>query len=89
MNIHKWQLLHYIFDNEVTAWEYATAFDIAIHTARVRMLRANLWGWLYRRKDGGIYFYSLSQKAWEFYEKFGSFTEHPYYGWGSKTPRPP
>jgi hypothetical protein len=80
MGIHKWDLLNWIFDTEVTAWDYATDFNIPILTAKMRLLRAFNYGWLYRRKEGKAYIYSLSQKAWNFYQQYGSFNEHPYYG---------
>ena len=79
MSICKWIVLEEIFDKELSAREIAGKFGISIHAAENRLRRAHKSGWLNRRKFEGVYYYSPSEKAWEFYEKHGSFIDHPWY----------
>ena len=79
MGKHKWDLLYYIFDTEVNSFDVAVDFHVTPNVASIRLLRAFNQGWLQRRKFEGIYYYRLSRKAWDFWYKFGTFTQHQFY----------
>jgi len=89
MNVVRWELLEFIMDTEVNDWDVAEAFQVSRHCAAVRLKRAFNWGWLKRKKMDGILTYSLTQKAWDFQAKFGSFINHKYYGYRKKTTEKP
>lgn len=67
-----------------SAKDVAVAYQISLTAAENRLSRAYKFGWLSRRKYEGAYWYSLSQKAWDFYYTYGSFIEgNPWYRWGA------
>lgn len=81
MGICKWELLEEIPGLEVNARIVAEWFGISMGAAQNRLKRAYDSGWLNRRKVEGAYYYSLSEKAWDFHYKYGSFINQPYYGY--------
>jgi len=85
--MRRFELLDFILGGYATAWEVADGFQISIYCARVRLKRAVDYGWLQRKKEmiNGqmVYAYFLTQKAWDFYDKYGSFLDgNPFYGHG-------
>jgi DNA-binding transcriptional regulator PaaX len=68
----------------VNSNEVAEAFGISATAAQNRLSRAHNFGWLIKEKIEGVFYYYLSQKAWDFYATYGSFIDHPWYGWGAK-----
>lgn len=80
MSVCKWEVLEEIFDGELNSREIAERFGVSIEAAQNRLRRAHKAGWLNRRKFEGVFYYSLSEKAWDFYDQHGSFIDHPWYG---------
>ena len=79
MSLCKWIVMEEIFEAELNAREVAERLGISIQAAENRLRRTHKSGWLNRRKYEGIYYYSLSEKAWKFYDKYGSFIDQPWY----------
>jgi hypothetical protein len=84
MAICLWDTLEFVYGLEVTAWDVSTGLLITITAAHNRLFRAHKQGWLRRRKIDGVYRYSWSYKAWDFFDKYGSFTDgNPWYRCGA------
>jgi len=82
MTVARWDTIEFIWGQEVTAHDVADYFLISIIAAHNRLKRAHDSGWLNRRKFEGVYWYSWGQKTWDFFQKYGSFINQPWYGWG-------
>ena len=81
MSVNRWNLLNFILENEKADYiDIMEAFGIKRVTASVNLLRAHRWHWLNRRKIDGRYIYTLSGNAWNFYNEWGTFIHHPWYG---------
>jgi len=88
MGIRKWQVLDLAYRlGEITADDVADELGVTRENACMILLRAHKkGGWLWRRKiwDGDriVYGYRLSDRSLRFLEKFGSFFDHPWFGFG-------